>query len=227
MQSYEDWAQERADPRFTDWLRGLVEPVWEQAVSHRFTRELADGTLDDEVFRRYIVEDYSFLDIFCTIIGFAIGHAPTLQDRIPLAQFLGLVTSEENTYFERTLDALGVPERDRTAPDLLPPTRGFHAVMREAAHSGHYEEIIAVLVVTEWLYLDWASRVSDRTPEKFYHAEWITIHSGEGFAGFVDWLRGQIDRDGPKLDTAGRARVVELFRRTVDLEKAFFDAAYG
>ncbi len=47
MQSYEDWAQERADPRFTDWLRGLVEPVWEQAVSHRFTRELADGTLED------------------------------------------------------------------------------------------------------------------------------------------------------------------------------------
>lgn len=29
MQSYEDWAQARADPRFTDWLRGLVEPVWE------------------------------------------------------------------------------------------------------------------------------------------------------------------------------------------------------
>jgi thiaminase/transcriptional activator TenA len=108
MQDFAAWAEARQDARFTDWLRADVAAVWEQAADHRFARELAAGSIDDAVFRRYLIQDYSFIDVFCTLLGFAVGHAPSLQDRIPLAQFLGLVTSEENTYFERALAAVGV-----------------------------------------------------------------------------------------------------------------------
>jgi len=225
MQDFVAWAEARQDARFTDWLRADVAAVWEQAADHRFARELAAGSIDDAVFRRYLIQDYSFIDVFCTLLGFAVGHAPSLQDRIPLAQFLGLVTSEENTYFERALAALGVEDADRVP--LLPATQGFHDLLGEAAHSGSYEQITTVLVATEWLYLDWASRVADTKPARFIHAEWIELHANVGFAEFVGWLRGQLDRDGPKLDADGRARVLATFRRAIDLEKVFFDAAYG
>lgn len=224
--SFKAWARGRPTARFTDWLRELSEPFWTQAVEHRFTDELADGTLSDTVFRGYLVQDYSFVDRFVSLIGFAIGMAPTLPERIRLTRFLAGVTSDENTYFERSFDALNVPEKDRTDPPLKAPTRGFHRLMREASEVGGYEEILAVLVVAEWLYFSWADRVKDKSPAKFYHAEWISLHVGDEFHAFVEWLRDQLDQHGPHLSEARRSTVVRLFRRAVRLEKEFFDAAH-
>ena len=35
---------------------------------------------------------------------------------------------------------------------------------------------LSVLVVAEWLYLDWAFRAPQPLPDNFVHAEWITLH---------------------------------------------------
>lgn len=43
----------------------------------------------------------------------------------------------------------------------------------------------------------------------------------------MTWLRGELDAVGPDLSPRRQRRVARLFERTVDLEAAFFDAAYG
>ena len=113
--AYGSWATGRAAGQFSEWLREAAEPTWSEAASHRFTRELADGTLADEVMRRYLVQDYAFLDSFVRLTASAIVKAPSLAERVPLGRFLGAVTGEENTYFQRAFDALGVPAEDRAA----------------------------------------------------------------------------------------------------------------
>ena len=225
--AYEAWAAGRADARFTDWLREQAEPTWTEATGHRFTRELADGTLSDAVMRRYLVQDYFFLDSFVRLVASAIVKAPSLADRVPFGRFLGAVASEENTFFHRAFDALSVPEKDRRQPALRLPTRGLHDVMAAAIAEPAYEETLAPLVVFEWLYNTWATRVADRWPERFYHREWIAIHANPGFDAFVSWVRGQLDRDGPKLAPDRQDRIAAVFHSTLELEKAFFDDAFG
>lgn len=224
---FEEWRSGRADARFTDWLREISEPAWTEVVTHRFARELADGTIDREVLRRYLVQDYSFIDRFVSLVGMAIGRAPDLESRLPLVRFLAMVSSDENTYFQRSFDDLGVPAKDRTQPELLPVTAGFHAVMAEAGEGGSYAEALAVLVVAEWSYRSWAINVRGATPGHFTMAEWIELHDNPFFNDFVDWLKGQLDREGETLKGPAFDRTVALFRRTVDLEKQFFDAAYA
>jgi thiaminase/transcriptional activator TenA len=224
--SYDAWAAGQADARFTEWLREQGGPTWTEATGHRFTQELADGTLADAVMRRYLVQDYSFLNSFVRLVASAIIKAPSLADRVPLGRFLGAVTGEENTYFHRAFDALSVPEVDRTRPTLRAPTRAFHALMADSIAAEGYEETLAPLVVFEWLYNSWATAVADRQPEAFFHKEWITIHANQHFDAFVAWLRSQLDRNGPRLSPDRQQYIAEVFRRTVQLEKAFFDDAY-
>jgi thiaminase/transcriptional activator TenA len=69
--------------------------------------------------------------------------------------------------------------------------------MREAADTRSYAAALSVLVVAEWLYLDWASRAPQPLPNNFVHAEWITLHDSSNFRGFVDFLRTELDRVGP------------------------------
>ena len=224
-ESYETYAEQVEQPRFTDWLRERSEPTWTEAVEHRFTQELVDGTLDDDVMARYLVQDYAFVNTLVGTFARAVEGAPTMAEKRRLIEFLDAITSDENEYFKRSFDALDVPESERTDPELAPATAAFEDLLVRAGEEGGYAETLAVLVPAEWIYLEWASGV-DEPPEQFYLAEWIELHAIPSFRSFVEWLREELDRVGPTLSPRRQQRVAELFERTVDLEAAFFDAAY-
>ncbi|MBJ3778877.1 TenA family protein [Acuticoccus mangrovi] len=209
--------------RFTDTLRREAEPTWTRAVDHRFVRELFAGTIPDPVMAGYLVQDHRFLDAFLTLLGAAIATADGFEARLTLGRFTGMISGEENTYFLRAFEALGVSAEARIAVPDTAPTRGFKAIMREAAESRSYVAALAVLNVAEWLYLDWAMGAPKPLPANFVHAEWITLHDNPGFRELVAFLRAELDRVGP-----GEAAVArDYFARAVALELAFFDAAYA
>ena len=208
--------------RFTEQLRASSEPDWSAAIGHRFVQELFRSTVPDKVMANYLIQDHRFLDSFLTLLGAAIASADTFEARLRFGRFVGMVSGEENTYFLRSFAALGVTEEQRvTVPDSS-PTAGFKAIMREAAATRSYAGALSVLAVAEWLYLDWALQAPQRLPGNFVHSEWITLHDNADFRAFVAFLRSELDRVGPAEAELSR----DLFRRTVALERAFFDAAY-
>lgn len=212
--------------RYTDWLRARTGTDWAEATEHRFVRELGTDTLDDAAFRRYLVQDYAFVDALTSLIGHAAGHAPTIEARVELADFLTTVGTDENDYFRRSFDALGVPEADRTDPASTPTTRAFEDLIGRTTRAG-YAEALAVFVPAEWVYLEWATTAAEGDrPDRFYLDEWIDLHAIPAFREFVGWLREQLDAVGPTLSPRRERRVDRLFRRTVELEVALFDAAY-
>jgi thiaminase/transcriptional activator TenA len=80
--------------RFTDVLRKSAGSQWDRVVNHKFTDELAEGTLDKDVLKRYLVQDHRFLDAFVVLLSTIISKARTLSDRIPGCQFLALITGK-------------------------------------------------------------------------------------------------------------------------------------
>lgn len=224
--TFETYATGREDARFTEWLRRRSEPDWTSAVEHRFVDELASGGIDDRVFRQYLVQDYAFLDTLIGTFGHAVGDAPDLAARSRLVDFLATLTDDENDYFERSFEALGVSESTDGDLDRTPTTRAFEDLLGRAAREGGYAETLSVLVPAEWLYLSWASARAEATPGQFYLREWIALHANDEFASFVEWLRTELDQAGAAASARRRDRIERQFRRTVELEVAFFESAY-
>jgi len=214
--------------RPTDWLRGQCQDDWTAATDNPFVRELAAGTLAREKLAWYLVQDYTFIEGFVRLLASMVAHAPTLSDALPGARFLGVIAGPENTYFQRCFDELGVSESDRTDPPLSPAAEGFQDIMAEAAQSGRYEQMLAVLVGAEWSYLAWAGPYAGRAESlPFYYGEWIALHSGEYFESVVAYLRQQLDRAWEDLDQTARDETLATFRRMIKLEREFFREAYA
>ncbi|MFO8045925.1 MAG: TenA family protein [Halomonas sp.] len=218
------WAAGRETARITDWLREISEPDWSATVNHPLFDALAEGRLSGEEFAAYMVQDYGFVDPFTALIGHAIGHAPTMDDRVVLGQFMGMLTSDENSTFQRTFEAFEVPAAQREAPDYLPQTRAFRALLHDTGQGGCFAEIMAALVVTEWVYLEWALRVTRVDGLHPLMGEWIDLHDNLAFQEFVAWLRRRLDEEAERLDDAVFARMADRFRKTVEKERAFHDA---
>lgn len=213
--------------RPTAHLRSLAREDWQAIVDHPFCGELADGTLPTASMAWYLVQDHKFIGGFVRLLASAIAHARTLEDSIPAAQFLAVITGPENTYFLRAFDALGVTEAERRAP-AAPATAAFERLMADAAGSGRYERMLAVLVVAEWTYLSWAApRHPPRPDLPFWFAEWIDLHAGPAFEAVVEYLRDQLDQSWEGLDANARRAVEETFLMATRLEREFFDAAYA
>jgi thiaminase/transcriptional activator TenA len=208
-------------------LRELTAATWDAAVAHRFVDGLWRGAVDTPTLTTYLVQDHQFLDGFVALMGAAVAAADRGQPRIVHARQLGLVAGPENDFFARALDMLDVPLTDRTEPELREPTRGFLDLMDTARRSADYASCLTVLLVAEWLYLDWATRPDAEAPTEPIQREWIELHRGAAFEEWVAFLRAEFDRVAAGLDRAGRERVRELFTRAVDLELAFFDAAFA
>lgn len=210
---------------FTQELRQTHRDTWERAAGHRFVEELFAGTIDDAVMAHYLIQDHRFLDSFLTLLGGAIATADTFEARLRFGRFAGMVSGDENTYFLRAFEALGVSEARRSSDPDTAPTQGFAALMREAAATREYAAVLATLVVAEWLYQDWATRSGKPLPPNFVHAEWITLHDNPFFNDFVAFLRAELDRVGSQSEAA-KAIAADFFGRAIALELAFFDEAY-
>ena len=138
-----------------------------------------------------------------------------------------MLTSEENDYFLRSFEALGVaPEIYETAAQG-PVTRAFSELLVTSAGNGTYEEGVACLLCAEWTYLSWGLReAKNPRPEQFWLAEWIDLHAVAGFESFVNWIQEEMDRVGAALDESAQEKLAQLFRDMSALEQAFFDAAW-
>jgi thiaminase/transcriptional activator TenA len=206
---------------FTETLRTASEPGWSHAAQHRFVNELFAGAVPDAVMARYLIQDHRFLDSFLVLLGAALARADTFEARLHFGRFVGMVSAEENTYFIRAFEGLGVSEARRAADPDTQATIGFKAIMREAADAQLCGRAFGP-VVAEWLYLDWASRAPQPLPDNSVPAEWITLHDNPNFRGFVDLLRTELDRVG----RAHADQCRDFFSRAVALELSFFEAAY-
>ncbi len=210
---------------FAGALRARHHAAWTRATTHRFVQELGDGTLDDRVLRRYLVQDYAFVTTLASLVGLAIARAPTMAGKRLFARFAAILTSDENTYFERCFAGLGVTRAERDRPVLWPESERFLALLRDAGDSD-YVDILAVLLPAEWIYLDWASAEAGKAPPRFEHGEWIALHANPAFEAFVMGVAAEFDAAAAGLDATARERVQQQFAAMVELEGAFFDAAY-
>lgn len=218
------------EPSFTEYLKAEAGDVWHAATHHPMSDAIAAGTVPNSTMRRYLIQDHLFIDAFSSLLAASISFTAKIEDRVPLAQFLALILGPENTYFERSFEALEVSKDERVAAAAspLPPTSAFIQLMQSAARSSKLEEMLAVLVVAEWSYLEWGERVRTPTDTKipFWFQEWVDLHRGPGFRAVVSHLRSLLDGLATGLDAAALAQSRVCFLEAVALERDFWDMAW-
>src|SRR5271165_6328195 len=87
---------------FSEQMRSQTKAAWDAAIGVRFFREVANDTVDDRVFARYLKIEYGFVDCAAAALGYAVAKAPSFRERRHLALGLyGLVTDQERFFCRR------------------------------------------------------------------------------------------------------------------------------
>jgi len=203
-----------------------VGAIWEKVVNHPFVTEMADGSLDREIFDIYFDQDYLFLRDWAILLSLATAKAPDFDAARELVSFLHLGLGGEEGLFQEAFRERGLSREAVKGLQYLPTTQNYSGYLRAKAYEGTFTEVVATLLAVEWPYLDWAENAerAGKKPADHYYQTWIDIHTSPGMSGFVSWLRSVVDDSAPTSDQ--REKLQAIFRDVLRYEYQFFDMAY-
>ena len=204
-----------------------ADEIWAAQLDHPFVRGLADGTLEEERFRRWVLQDYRYLKEFARIFAWAVAKADRLESMGWYAAVLDLTLNTEMDLHRQYAARFGLSAEQLEAEPMWPTTRAYTDFLVRTAADGDMLELLAALLPCAWGY-SWIGQQLARgdLPEDQRYADWIAQYASDDFAQATDWLRGELDRLVEHAGPDKRKRLEETFVLSSRYELMFWEMCW-
>ncbi len=211
---------------FTGELWRSIEGVYAEILAHPFLTGLTDGTLPEERFRFYVLQDALYLREYARALSLAGVRSP---DEGALVMFnehsAGAITVERSLH-EGFLADLGVAQEEAEATEASPTTLAYTSFLLRTATLGDYPEVLGTVLPCYWIYSEVGKALLERGSPNPRYQKWIDTYGGEEFGALVEAVLGLTDETCKDLNPAQKSRVKEAFVTTSRYEWMFWDAAW-
>lgn len=137
---------------FTDELYQAASELWAAQLEHPFVRELADGSLDEERFSRWVRQDYRYLKEFSRVFAWATAKADDLEAMGWYAAVLDLTLNTEMDLHRQYAARFGISRTQLEAEPMWPTTQAYTDFLVRTAADGDMLELLAALLPCAWGY---------------------------------------------------------------------------
>jgi thiaminase/transcriptional activator TenA len=202
----------------------LHETLWERnrdiagaCLKHRFVRGIAEGTLEEQIFCRYLAQDVFFLDSFARAYALAVAHSRSQQDIQAFHGLLGGVIEEQKLHQDYA-EKLGV-----SLPNGGPnwACRAYVDFLLRTAWNSGVDEILAAMTPCMKLYSYLGTyHARGSMPDHCYRA-WIRTYSSEEFSELTRKIEGLLDQHATDSQP-----VRDAYRYAMVCELDFFSAVF-
>lgn len=211
---------------FTD-LRDADGAMWQEYVDHEFVRALGAGTLPEQAFQDYLIQDYLFLVQFARANALAAFKSRRLADLRGAHAALGAILDELPLH-ERLCQRWGLESHDLEAAEEKPATVAYTRYVLDVGMSGDLLDLHVALSPCVIGYAEIGSRLAaqaDSTADQPF-SEWITEYADEAYQESARDAEWRLDAlaDG-RLSTGRRAELERIFRTATRCEAEFWQSA--
>lgn len=213
---------------FTDELYEAAREIWAAQLEHPFVRGLADGSLEESRFERWVLQDYRYLKEFARVFAWAAAKADRLEAMSWYAAVLDLTLNTEMELHRQYAARFGLGTDQLEAEPMWPTTRAYTDFLVRTAADGDMLDLLAALLPCAWGY-SWIGRELARgeRPADQRYADWIEQYASDEFAQATDWLRAELDRLAEHAGPERRQRLTETFVLSSRYEWAFWEMCWN
>ena len=209
-------------PSFSEQLRSEAEPIWRQIFQHPFLKEIKDGTLPEETFRYYLIQDYLYLEGFGRTVALALAKAPTSQTFEDLAH--RVMTPVERPLHNQLFAAAGLTQRDADNAVRSPANTAYVDHMLQTASLHGLGPTAAALLPCPWTYHLLKEEVGQS--EHPIYGQWTRFYVEGLLEGSVKAWRGFVDQIAEDASPIEKDAMRQAFLTSSRYEYMFWDAAH-
>jgi thiaminase/transcriptional activator TenA len=211
---------------YTRELWRSIADVYEEISNHPFLLGLTDGTLSEERFRFYVLQDALYLREYARALSLAGVRSPDESALVMFNEHSAGAIMVERGLHEGFLADLKVTqeEADQTAP--TPTTLAYTSYLLKTASLCDYPEVLGAVLPCYWIYWEVGKALLERGSPNALYKRWIDTYGGEEFGTLVEAVLDLTDRVCEDLNPVQKARVEQAFVTTSRYEWMFWNAAW-
>ncbi len=199
---------------------------YEAIVAMPFNAELAEGSLQIDAFRRYIVQDAHYLEGFARALALAAAKADAAEQVAMLAGSAAGAIHVERSLHETYFKQFGVTQDELAVTEPSPICSHYVSFLLATAALEAFPVIVAALLPCFWIYREVGQSIAARSAQDNPYRAWIDTYSGEAFDAAVSRMVGLTDDLARGASDGNRMRMARAFAKSTELEWMFWDSAY-
>ncbi len=201
-------------------------PIWQTCLEGEFLSRLEAGTLPDDCFAGYIVDDSLYLREYAKVFAAGILRSSTLAEIRTYYSFLSFVNNEEESTRIDYLREMGLSDEAIEGLPQRPENRAYTDFMINAVQNGRTgaECMMAVLpcmISYAWIF----HTIVDRTPAIRQTKYWPLVrdYADPGYDQACRRWSDYTNQICQHLDPEQKARCLEIFRQSSLHELHFWE----
>jgi thiaminase/transcriptional activator TenA len=215
---------------FFERLKTAAAAEWRAYTEHAFTAGLADGTLPEQAFRTYLVQDYLFLIEFARAYALAVYKSPELADMREAAAGLSAILDVEMNLHVKLCAGWDLSPRDLEQAPPASETLAYTRYVLDAGMRGDLLALKVALVPCVIGYAEIAARLAARPEaqaETNRYRVWIDEYAGAPYQEVAAKARAQLDRLADRYVTPARETdLIAIFKEATRLEADFWEMGW-
>ncbi|MEM4297405.1 MAG: thiaminase II [Nitrososphaerota archaeon] len=211
---------------FTESLWSSITNIYKAIVNHPFIQGLVDGSLEEEKFKFYVIQDALYLSEYSRALSIAASKAPHDEWAMMFNDHARMAILVERSLHEGFFKEWGLGKEGVYSTPMTPTNLAYTSYLKAVAYSSPFHELLAALLPCYWIYWEVGKELEKQGSRKRLYQRWIDTYSSDEYAGICKAVLDITDEYSRELTEAQRLRMKNHFMTTSKYEYMFWDSAY-
>lgn len=215
--------------RRVDELIDSVRELWNSFDEHPFVKGIADGTLDKEKFKYYMIQDYLYLIDYARVFALGVVKAEDSDTMRLCAGYVRQILDGEMDIHKGYMQRLGISLREAEQTKAALDNLSYTSYMLRIAYDGGAAEAMAAILSCAVSYEFIGRHMVEQNPkcvEHEFYGEWIKGYSAPEYAAANRVLEELTERLIADCSESQFAKLKEIFLNCSLYEGAFWDMSW-
>lgn len=203
--------------------------IWQGYHDHPFVRGIADGSLDPEKFKFYMVQDYLYLIDYLKVFSLGAAKAADLETAVVFATYAKQISGGEMSIHRSYMERLGIDLEEAEKTPVSLDNLSYTSYMIREAYEGDAAAVMASVLACAVSYEVIACEMLKQNPragEHPFYGEWVRGYSDPEYHKGNEELIDIMDRLCKGASEEKLEKLTEIFVNCSRYEAAFWDMAW-
>jgi thiaminase/transcriptional activator TenA len=211
---------------FSETLWQSIEGIFAKILEHPFLKGLTDGTLDEEAFRFYVVQDALYLRDFARGLAILGAKAPEDDWLVMFCEHAKSAIIVERALHESFFREWGLSDEEVYATPMAPTNLLYTSYLLRVAYERPFHEGVGAFLPCYWIYLEVGKALEAKGSPNPIYQRWIETYSSAEYEGIVRQVIAAADKIAETLTDKQREAMRQHFIATSKMEWMFWDMGY-
>lgn len=203
-----------------------IGSIYEAILKHPFVVGLTDGSLPEDKFRFYAVQDALYLRDFARALAATAARAPRDEWTEFLSTHARDILVVERALHDSFFGDWGLTPEEVYDTPAAPTTLAYTSYLLRVAHGGSFEAGVASILPCDWIYMRVGQELEAKGSSDSLYQRWIDTYASEEFGETVQQLLSIADAAAGGSTDSGRQVMRHHFRVSSRYEWMFWDMAW-